>query len=378
MTDWQGHSWAYRRDAKREYGQGGGELVAPGSPEPIAVRISAERGDMRATRQITLTADDAAKHRQGQARAVENLRAQYDPKIAQYQNQVANTATALADKQALLKKAVDNPRYVYGANNQKRQDYRPIYDLKLEVSNAKYSQRRLTEINIPFLQADLRGRVAFESGQWQAAYTAFSNALDLQRAAIALNNERLADVATIQDWYFSQPAPRDEDAAGIADMRKRAVAARPGNARGALRQSLEERKPIVPMLFHSAKWTGQMENVKKALAEKQELADGYAAIAVVDAEKPEVQARQRQEQQAKAREARLTQRANLREEAEATALLTGDRTKAAALYAQGMDLYADEFNESWFGQPAKPWRDNTSFPAWWPESGEGGKPASRP
>jgi hypothetical protein len=376
--DWQGHSWSYRRDTTREYGQGGGELVAPGNPEPITVRISAERGDTHATRQITLSADDAAKHRQGQARAIENLRAQYGAKIGQNQNQLANTATTLADKQAQLKKAIDNPKYVYGANNQKRQDYRPIYDLKLEVSNTQFSQRRLGEITIPFLQADLQGRVAFESGQWQAAYTALSNALNLQRAAITLNNERLADIATIQDWYFTQPAPRDEDAAGIADLQKRAVAARPGNARSALRQSLEERQPIVSLLLLSAKWTGQMANVKNALAEKQELADGYAAIAVVDAEKPMVQARQRREQEGKAREARLTQRTNLREEADATALLTGDRDKAASLYAQGMDLYADEFKETGFGQPAKPWRDETSFPAWWPENGEGGKPSPPP
>jgi hypothetical protein len=259
-----------------------------------------------------------------------------------------------------------------------RQDYRPIYDLKVDVSNTKFSQRRLAEITVPFLQADLQGRIAFQSGQWQAAYTSFTDALNLQRAAIALNNERLADITAIQDWYFSQPAPRDEDSAGIADMRKRAVAARPGNARSGLRQSLDERQPILSLLLLAAKWTGQMENVKKALAEKQELADGYAAIAVVDAEKPEAQVRQRQEQQSKAREARITQRTNLREEAEATALLTGDRSKAAQLYAQGMDLYADEFNKGFDGRPAAPWREGSSFPAWWPESPDDGKGRNAP
>jgi hypothetical protein len=374
--DWQGQSWAYRRDAKREFGQGGGELTAPGSMGPIAVNISAEQGDTRATRQITLTADDPARHRQNQQLAIQRLNAEYDAKIAQNQKYLANTATSLVDKEAQLKKAVDNPKYVYSANNQKRQDFRPIYDLKLEVSQAKFTRRRLAEIDIPFLQADLQGRVAFESGDWQAAYTAFSRALDLQRSAIALANERLADVASIQDWYFTQPAPRDEDAAGIADMQKRAVAGRPGNARSVQRQSLEARQPIVSHILLAAKWTGQLDNVKKALAEKQDLADGYAAIAVVDAEKPDAQARQRKEQEAKAREARLTQRTNLREEADATALLTGDRTRAAALYAQSMDLYASEFNEGWFGQPAKPWRENASFPAWWPEGAGGDKPGA--
>ncbi len=193
-----------------------------------------------------------------------------------------------------------------------------------------------------------------------------------------MNNERQADITAIQDWYFAQPAPRDEDAAGIADMQKRAVAGRTGNARSALRQSLEARQPIVARILLAAKWSGQMENVKKALAEKQELADGFVAIAVVDSEKPDVQARQRREQESKASEARAMQRTNLREEAEATALLTGDRGKAAALFAQGMDLYADEFNKGWFDQPAKSWRDNISFPAWWPESGEGGKSPSPP
>jgi hypothetical protein len=375
--EWKGHGWAWRREGGREFGQGG-ELVVPGSLDPVAVAITAERGDMKATRQVTLTPDDPAGHRQNQQRGIERIRTEFDAKIAQSQKGLATSATTLADKQAQLKKAVDNPKYVQGANNQKRQDYRPIYDLKLEVSNATFSQRRIAEIEIPFLQAEMQGRIAFQSGQWPSAYSAFTNALNLQRAAVSLANERLADVAAIQDWYFGQPAPRDEDAAGIADMQKRAIAARPGNARNGLRMSLDARKPIVPLVLLAAKWTGQMENVKKALAEKQELVDGYAAIAVVDAEKPEVQARQRREQQAKASEARLTQRTNLREEAEATALLTGDRTKAAALYAQGMDLYADEFNEGGFGQPAKPWRDNTSFPAWWPESEEGGKPPSPP
>lgn len=371
--DWQGHTWGWRREGGREFGQGGGELMIPGSPDPVAVTISAGRGDARANRQVTVTADDPAKHRQAQQQGIERIRAEFDAKIAQAQGRQAAAATVIAEKKALLKKAEDNPQYVYGANQQKRQDYRPIYERKLEVGSAVFGQRRLGEIEIPFLQAERQGRIAFQSGQWQSAYAAFGSALDLQRAAIALANERLADVAAIQDWYFAQPAPRDEEAVGLAEMQKRAVAGRPRDARSAQRQSLDARKPIVSMLLLAGKWTGRMDNVRKALAEQQEVMDGYVAIAVVDAEKPEAQARQRQEQEGKARDARASERNNLREEAEATALLTGDRVKAAKLYVQSIDLYGDEFNRGWGGRAAAPWQENTSFPSWWPDSPDGGK-----
>jgi 5-deoxy-D-glucuronate isomerase len=121
-----------------------------------------------------------------------------------------------------------------------------------------------------------------------------------------------------------------------------------------------------------------MENVSKAFAEHQEIVDGYAAIAVVDAEKPEQQERQRQEQRSKASEARATQRNNQREEATITALLTGDRIKAANLYVQSVELYADEFNKDWSGKPSKPWHEYNTFPAWWPDSADGGKSLFRP
>ena len=376
--EWKGHGWAWRREGNREFGQAGGELVVPGSLDPVSVEISAERGDYRATRRIALIPDDLAKHRQGQQQVIERIRAEFDAKISQYQKSLAIAPTSIADKKAQLKKAEDNPKYVYLNNQQKRQDYRPIYDLKLEVSAAEFGQRRMAEIEIPFLQAEMQGRIAFQSGQWQQAYSAFTNAMNLQRTAITLANERLANVATIQDWYFTQPVPRDEDAAGMAEMQKRALAGRPRDARNSQRISLDARKPLVPLLVLAAKWTGKMENVSKAFAEHQEIMDGYAAIAVVDAEKPEQQERQRQEQRSKASEARATQRNNQREEATITALLTGDRIKAANLYAQSVELYADEFNKDWSGKPSKPWHEYNTFPAWWPDSPDGGKSLFRP
>ena len=202
--------------------------------------------------------------------------------------------------------------------------------------------------------------------------------MNIQRAAIGLANERLASVATIQDWYFKQPAPRDEEAAGLAEMQKRALAGRPRDARSWQRLSLDARKPLVPLLVLAAKWTGKMENVSKAFAEHQEIMDGYAAIAVVDGEKTEQQERQRQEQRSKASEARASQRNNLQEEATTTALLTGDRLKAAKLYAQSVELYADEFSKGRGGKPSKPWHEYTSFPVWWPDSPDGGKSLFRP